>query len=68
MTMVMIGPVFIAKGAQDRPTMPSSTTPPRKGLHHVRPARGQSNPSQTKGMTNLYKAIAETGGIPITWK
>jgi len=65
MTMVMSGPVFIAKGA------PGSVDYARfhnaaaeKGFIMSDPRAAKANPSQTKGMTNLYKAIGETGGIP----
>jgi hypothetical protein len=65
MTMVMSGPVFIAKGA------PGSADYARfylaaaeKGFIASDPRAAKGAASQTKGMTELYKAIAETGGIP----
>lgn len=65
MTMVMSGPVFIAKGA------PGSADYARfhnaaaeKGFIMSDPRAAKANPSQTKGMTQLYKAIGDTGGIP----
>ncbi len=65
MTMVMTGPVFIAKGA------PGSAD--YAAFHHAAAERGfimtdpraaKGAPQQTKGMTELYKAMADTGGIP----
>lgn len=65
MTMVMSGPVFIAKGA------PGSADYARfhnaaaeKGFIMSDPRAAKANPSQTKGMTQLYKAMGDTGGIP----
>lgn len=65
MTMVMTGPVFIAKGA------PGSADYARfhlaaaeKGFIMSDPRAAKGAPQRTKGMTELYKAIADTGGIP----
>ncbi|MBK5296333.1 MAG: hypothetical protein JJE40_04180 [Vicinamibacteria bacterium] len=65
MTMVMSGPVFIAKGG------PGSADYARfhlaaaeKGFIMSDPRAAKGAPQQTKGMTELYKAIADTGGIP----
>jgi hypothetical protein len=64
MTMMMSGPVFIAKGA------PGSADYARfhnaaaeKGFVMSDPRAAKANP-QAQGMTHLYKAIADTGGIP----
>jgi hypothetical protein len=65
MTMVMGGPVFIAKGA------PGSADYARfhnaaaeKGFIMSDPRAAKANPGQTRGMTQLYKAMGDTGGIP----
>ena len=65
MTMVMSGPVFIAKGA------PGSADYARfhlaaaeKGFIMSDPRAAKGAPQQVKGMTELYKTIADTGGIP----
>jgi hypothetical protein len=64
MTMMMAGPVFIAKGA------PGSADYARfhnaaaeKGFVMSDPRAAKGNPS-AQGMTQLYKAMADTGGIP----
>lgn len=65
MSMMMAGPVFIAKGA------PGSADYARfhnaaaeKGFIMSDPRAAKANPSQTKGLTQLYKAMGDTGGIP----
>jgi hypothetical protein len=65
MKMVMAGPVFIAKGAPGSADYAKfHRAAAEKGfiMSDARAARGA--PQQTKGMTELYKAIADTGGIP----
>ena len=64
LTITMAGPVFIAKGA------PGSADYARfhnaaaeKGFVMSDPRAAKGNPS-AQGMTQLYKAIADTGGIP----
>jgi hypothetical protein len=64
MKMVMSGPVFVAKGA------PGSADFKRfylaaaeKGFIASDPRAAKGAPQQTKGMTEMYKALADTGGI-----
>ena len=64
MTIMMAGPVFIAKGA------PGSADYARfhlaaaeKGFVMSDPRAAKGDPA-AKGMTELYKAMADTGGIP----
>jgi hypothetical protein len=64
MTMVMSGPVFIAKGAPGSEDLAN--------FYRTASAKGSmlSDPSQARaggagqGMSDLYKAIAEIGGVP----
>lgn len=65
MTMVMNGPVFIAKGAPGAADFNKFyLAAAERGFiaNDARAAKGAA--AQTKGMTALYKALAETGGIP----
>jgi hypothetical protein len=65
MTMVMSGPVFIAKGAPGSADYAKFyLAAAEKGFIASDPRAAKGAASQTKGMTELYKAIAETGGIP----
>ena len=65
MTMVMSGPVFIAKGAPGSAEFAKFyLATAEKGFIASDPRAAKGAASQTKGMTELYKAIAETGGIP----
>lgn len=65
MTMVMTGPVFIAKGAPGSADYAKFyIAAAEKGFIANDPRAAKSAAQQTKGMTALYKAIAETGGIP----
>jgi hypothetical protein len=65
MTMVMSGPVFIAKGAPGSAEFAKFyLAAAEKGFIASDPRQAKGAASQTKGMTELYKAIAETGGIP----
>lgn len=65
MTMVMSGPVFIAKGAPGSADYAKFyLAAAEKGFIASDPRQAKGAAQQTKGMTELYKAIAETGGIP----
>ena len=65
MTMVMSGPVFIAKGAPGSAEYAKFyLAAAEKGFIASDPRAAKGAASQTRGMTELYKAIAETGGIP----
>jgi hypothetical protein len=65
MTMVMSGPVFIAKGAPgSEDYVKFYLAAAEKGFIANDPRAAKGAAAQTKGMTALYKAIAETGGIP----
>jgi hypothetical protein len=65
MTMVMSGPVFIAKGAPGSDDFKRFyLAAAEKGFIANDPRAAKAAAQQTKGMTALYKAIAETGGIP----
>jgi hypothetical protein len=65
MTMVMTGPVFIAKGAPGSADYAKFyLAAAEKGFIASDPRAAKGAAQQTKGMTALYRAIAETGGIP----
>jgi hypothetical protein len=65
MTMIMSGPVFIAKGAPGSAEFAKFyLAAAERGFIASDPRAAKGAASQTKGMTELYKAIAETGGIP----
>lgn len=65
MTMVMTGPVFIARGAPGSADYAKFyLAAAEKGFIANDPRAAKGAAQQTKGMTALYKAIAETGGIP----
>jgi hypothetical protein len=65
MTMVMSGPVFIAKGVPGTDDYKRFyLAAAEKGFIASDPRAAKGAASQTKGMTELYKAIAETDGIP----
>ena len=65
MTMVMTGPVFIAKGAPGSADYAKfHLAAAEKGFIMSDPRAAKGAPSQAKGMTELYKAMADTGGIP----
>jgi hypothetical protein len=65
MKMVMSGPVFIAKGAPGTADYAKfHLAAAEKGFIMTDPRAAKGAPQQAKGNTELYKAIAETGGIP----
>jgi hypothetical protein len=65
MTMVMNGPVFIAKGAPGAADFGRFyLAAAERGFIANDPRAAKGAAPQTKGMTALYKAIAETGGVP----
>ena len=65
MMMVMSGPVFVAKGAPGSDDFKRFyLAAAEKGFIANDPRAAKAAPQQTKGMTALYKAIADTGGIP----
>jgi len=65
MTMVMSGPIFIAKGAPGSADYAKfHLAAAEKGFIMSDPRAAKGAPAQVKGMTELYKAIADTGGIP----
>ena len=66
MTMVMTGPVFIAKGAPGSADYVAFyLAAAEKGfIMSGDPRAAKGAPQQVKGMTALHKAIADTGGIP----
>jgi len=65
MTMVMSGPVFIAKGAPGSDDFKRFyLAAAEKGFIANDPRAAKAAAQHTKGMTELYKAIADTGGIP----
>lgn len=65
MSMVMSGPVFIAKGAPGTADYARfHLAAAEKGFIASDPRVARGAAQQTKGMTQLYKAMAETGGIP----
>jgi hypothetical protein len=64
-TMVMTGPVFIAKGApgaEDYLRFYSGAAEKGFILSDPRQSKGPAGPGQS--MTELYKAIVEAGGLP----
>ena len=65
MKMIMSGPVFVVKGAPGtedftRFYMAAS----ERGFILSDPAAAKAMPQQGQGMTELYRKMAETGGIP----
>lgn len=65
MSMVMSGPVFIAKGAPGTADYARfHLAAAEKGFIASDPRAAKGAAQQTKGMTQLYKAMAETGGVP----
>jgi hypothetical protein len=65
MKMVMTGPVFIAKGAPGSADYAKFyLAAAEKGFIMSDPRAARGAPQQAKGQTELYKAIADTGGIP----
>lgn len=65
MSMVMSGPVFIAKGAPGSEDFKRFyLAAAEKGFIASDPRAAKAAAQQTKGMTELYRAIAETDGIP----
>jgi hypothetical protein len=65
MTMIMTGPVFIAKGAPGSADFKAFyLAAAEKGFIASDPRAIKGAAAQTRGMTNFYKAIAETGGLP----
>ena len=65
MTMVMSGPVFVAKGAPGSEDFKRFyLAAAEKGFIANDPRAAKAAAQHTKGMTALYKAIADTGGIP----
>jgi hypothetical protein len=65
MTLTMSGPVFIAKGAPGSDDYNAFyLAAAEKGFIANDPRAAKGAAAQTKGMTALYKAIAETGGLP----
>ena len=65
MRMVMTGPVFIAKGVPGSADYAKfHLAAAEKGFIMSDPRAARGAPQQAKGQTELYKAIADTGGIP----
>ena len=65
MKMVMTGPLFIAKGVPGSADYAAfHRAAAEKGFIMSDPRAARGAPQQAKGMTELYKAIADTGGIP----
>jgi hypothetical protein len=65
MKLVMTGPVFIAKGAPGTEDYQAFyLAAAEKGFVMSDPRAAKGAPQQTKGMTELYRSIAGTGGIP----
>lgn len=65
MSMVMSGPVFIAKGAPGTADFAKFyLAAAEKGFIANDPRAAKGAAQQTKGMTALYEAIAKSGGIP----
>ncbi len=65
MKMVMTGPVFMAQGAPGSADFKAFyLAAAERGFIMSDPRAARGAPQQTKGMTELYKSMAETGGIP----
>lgn len=65
MKMVLTGPVYIAKGAPGTEDYKKFyLAAAEKGFIASDPRQAKGAPQQTKGMTELYKSIADSGGIP----
>jgi hypothetical protein len=65
MKMVMTGPVFIAKGVPGSADYAKfHLAAAEKGFIMSDPRAAKGAPQQAKGQTELYKAIADIGGIP----
>jgi hypothetical protein len=65
MTMQMSGPVFIAKGAPGSADYAKFyRAAAEKGFIFSDPRAAKAQPQQAQGMAEMYKAIADTGGIP----
>jgi hypothetical protein len=65
MDIVLSGPVFVAKdapGAADYTTF--YKTAAEKGMFFSAPQQARANPAQAKSMAAMYKAMADTGGVP----
>ena len=65
MTMVMSGPVFIAKGAPGSADYASYyRAAAERGFVFSDARQAKAQPQQAQGMAEMYKAIADTNGIP----
>jgi hypothetical protein len=65
LTMVMSGPVFIAKGAPGSEDLKQFyLAAAERGFIMSDPKSAKAAPQQAQGMTELYRKIAEIGGVP----
>jgi hypothetical protein len=63
--MTMSGPVFIAKGAPGTEDLQRFyTAAAERGFVMSDPQSAKAAPQQAQGMTELYRKIAEIGGVP----
>jgi hypothetical protein len=65
MNMMMGGPVWIAKGAPGAEDYAGFyKMAAEKGLFFGNPDAAKAQPAQAKGMAEMYRAMAESGGMP----
>jgi hypothetical protein len=65
MAMVMNGVFWIAKGAPGTPDHQTFyRTAAEKGMFFTSPQQAKAAPGQAKGMAEMYRAIADIGGVP----
>ena len=63
MTVNLVGPMWIVKGAPGTAEYSSSTRAPSTRAYLQRPERRKAQPGQAKAMAEMYRQIAAAGGI-----
>jgi hypothetical protein len=67
MTMVMSGPVFIAKGVGGEADYAAFyTAAAEKGFIFTDPRAAKANAGSARGFTEMYRKMAESGGVPFS--
>ena len=65
MNVVLSGPVWIAKGAPGSADYAAFyTQAAEKGMFFTDPRQARAAPGHAKSMAEMYRAVAETGGVP----
>lgn len=65
MNVVLSGPVWIAKGAPGSADYAAFyTQAAEKGMFFTDPRQAKAAPGHAKSMAEMYRAVAETGGVP----